>query len=70
LSETIVEGVTGRLVAEGDSEKLADCLAALLSDRPRMQSMGEAARKRIEADFTEAARLERTVGFYRALIGK
>jgi glycosyltransferase involved in cell wall biosynthesis len=70
LPETVVEGVTGHLVAEGDSEKLADCLAALLSDRPRMQSMGEAARKRIEAEFTETVRLERTVGFYRSLIGK
>ncbi|MBI3597180.1 MAG: glycosyltransferase family 4 protein [Nitrospirae bacterium] len=69
LPETIVEGVTGHLVAEGDAEKLAACLAALLSDRSRMQSMGEAARKRIETEFTETVRLERTVAFYHLLIG-
>lgn len=69
LSETIVEGVTGHLIPEGDTDKLAGCLAALLSDRPRLQAMGEAARKRIEAEFTEATRLERTVAFYHSLIG-
>jgi glycosyltransferase involved in cell wall biosynthesis len=69
LPETIVEGVTGHLVAEESAERLAACLAALLSDRSRMQSMGEAARKRIEAEFTEAVRLERTVAFYNSLIG-
>jgi len=68
LPETILEGVTGHLVAEESAERLAACLAALLSDRSRMQSMGEAARKRIEAEFTEAVRLERTEAFYRALL--
>ncbi|HET6465308.1 MAG TPA: glycosyltransferase family 4 protein [Nitrospiria bacterium] len=69
LPETIVEGVTGHLVTEESAERLAACLAALLSDRSRMQSMGEAARKRIEAEFTEAVRLERTEVFYHSLIG-
>jgi glycosyltransferase involved in cell wall biosynthesis len=68
LPETIVEGVTGHLVTEGNAEKLAASLAALLSDRPRMQSMGEAARKRIDSEFTESVRLERTEGFYRSLM--
>ncbi len=68
LPETIVEGVTGHLVPEGDIDKLTDCLAALLSDRSRMQAMGEAARKRIDSEFTEAVRLERTESFYRSLL--
>ena len=70
LPETIVEGVTGHLVPEGDAEALADCLSALLSDRPRMQAMGEAARKRIEAEFTEALRVRKTEEFYNSLIAK
>ncbi len=68
LPETIVEGITGHIVKEENSEALADCLAALLSDRRQMQAMGEAARKRIEAEFTEAVRLARTEAFYRSLL--
>ncbi|MBI3812197.1 MAG: glycosyltransferase family 4 protein [Nitrospirae bacterium] len=69
LPETIVEGVTGHLVKEENAEALADCLSVLLSDQPRLRSMGEAARKRIEAEFTEPVRLERTEFFYQSLIG-
>jgi glycosyltransferase involved in cell wall biosynthesis len=68
LPETIVEGVTGHIVKEETSEALADCLSALLSDQPRLRAMGEAARKRIEAEFTESVRLERTEAFYRSLL--
>lgn len=68
LPETIVEGVTGHIVKEETDEALADCLSALLSDQPRLRSMGEAARKRIESEFTEAVRLERTEAFYRSLL--
>jgi glycosyltransferase involved in cell wall biosynthesis len=69
LPETVVEGVTGHLIPEGDADKLAGCLAGLLSDRPQLQAMGDAARKRIEAEFTEAVRLKRTEAFYSSLIG-
>jgi glycosyltransferase involved in cell wall biosynthesis len=68
LPETIVEGVTGHIVKEETSEALADCLSALLSDQPRLRAMGEAARKRIEAEFTEAVRLQKTEAFYDSLI--
>jgi len=68
LPETIVEGVTGHIVKEESVEALADCLSVLLSDQPRLRAMGEAARKRIEAEFTEAVRLERTEAFYRSLL--
>jgi glycosyltransferase involved in cell wall biosynthesis len=70
LPETIVEGITGHLVPEGDAEKLTERLGALLSDRSRMQSMGEAARKRIEAEFTEESRVRKTEEFYNSLIVK
>lgn len=68
LPETIVEGITGHIVKEETSEALADYLSALLSDQPRLRAMGGAARKRIEAEFTEAVRLERTEAFYRSLL--
>jgi glycosyltransferase involved in cell wall biosynthesis len=70
LPETIVEGITGHIVKEESIEALADCLGVLLSDQPRLRAMGEAARKRIEAEFTEAVRLERTEAFYRLLVGR
>ena len=68
LPETIVEGVTGHIVKEETSEALADYLISLLSDQPRLRAMGGAARKRIEAEFTETVRLERTEAFYRLLL--
>jgi len=68
LPETIVEGVTGHLVKDENPEALADCLSVLLSDQPRLRAMGEAARKRIESEFTEGMRRERTEIFYQSLI--
>jgi len=70
LPETIIDGATGYLVPEGDLDALTDRLEGLLTDRSRSQSLGEAARKRIESEFTEMARLERTVAFYHSLTGK
>ena len=70
LPETIQEGVTGYLVGDGLVEDLAECLVTLLSDRSRNQAMGEASRKRIESEFTEAYRLQKTEMFYQSLLGK
>lgn len=64
LSETIVSGVTGYLVSEGDIEQLSRRLAELLGDRGKARKMGEAARQRIEEAFTEEHRASRTEDFY------
>lgn len=64
LSETIVNGVTGYLVLHDDAEELVRRIVELLSDRGKARKMGEAARQRIEEDFTEEHRVLRTEEFY------
>jgi glycosyltransferase involved in cell wall biosynthesis len=68
LPETIVEGETGHLIADGDEEALAARLEQLLRDRARARAMGQAARRRIETEFSEPQRLARTESFYEFLL--
>lgn len=55
-AESIVHGVTGRLVAPDDVAGLGDAIADVLSLPDRGRSLGAAARERMRTDFTEAAR--------------
>lgn len=61
--EMVVEGVTGLLVEPSDAAALARALGALLTDAPRRAAMGDAARRRAEAEFT----LDGMLGRYEAL---
>jgi glycosyltransferase involved in cell wall biosynthesis len=51
VPEAVADGVTGRLVPPEDADALARALAELAADRERARRMGEAGRRRIEADF-------------------
>lgn len=51
LTETVLEGVTGRLVPPEDPVALASALVELLSDPARRATMGEAGRRRVEREF-------------------
>lgn len=62
-AEAVVDGTTGRLVAEGDVGALADALLELLGAPARARAMGAAARGRMLERFTEAARGEAIAGF-------
>lgn len=63
LPEIVVEGETGRLVAPNDPEALAAAVAGLLADPVRAAAMGEAARRRVEAEFS----IERCAAGYEAV---
>lgn len=67
-AEAIVDGVTGLLVEEGDVPALAEALVELLSTPGRARAMGEAARERMAAIFTEAARGEAVEAFLRRIL--
>jgi glycosyltransferase involved in cell wall biosynthesis len=67
LPETILDGVTGRLVPEGEIDGLARRLVELLGDRDRARKMGLAGRQRVEENFTEDRRVESTERFYSSL---
>jgi colanic acid/amylovoran biosynthesis glycosyltransferase len=51
IPELVIDGVTGRLVAAGDAQALADALAQQLHDAPRAQQMALAARAHVECEF-------------------
>ncbi len=57
-AETVVDGVTGLLVEEGDVAALASSLLELLSAPARARAMGAAARERVASLYTEAVRGE------------
>ncbi len=67
LIDTITHGQDGLLVPENDTEALAKALTELLSDPERRRKMGQAARRKILASFTEEIRAQKTVELYRAL---
>ena len=56
IPEVVVDGVTGLLAEEGDSEGLADCLLHLLEHPDCWPAMGKAGRSRVE-DSYDLARL-------------
>ena len=61
LPQAIDDGVTGRLVPEKDAASLGAAIADLLADRARARALGDAARRRVERDFSwakAAARFE------------
>ena len=52
LTETMVDGTTGRLVPAGDSVRLADALGDLVRSSALREQMGEAGRERATALFS------------------
>ena len=63
MEEQIVDGETGRLVDVGRPDQLAEAILDVLSDPERARAMGEAGRRRVEANFT----LARMVGRFRRI---
>jgi glycosyltransferase involved in cell wall biosynthesis len=66
--ETIVDGVTGRLVPARDPEALANAIVEMLADPARAAEMGQAARQHAEVHFDERDYFRRTDAEYRRLI--
>ena len=58
------DGVTGLVVRAGDPQALASAIDALCADPDRRQRLGEAARARVEAEFTIERLRERLRKFY------
>ena len=51
MEEAIADGVSGILVADGDTDALADAVSRLLDDREARSALGRAARRRVIALF-------------------
>jgi glycosyltransferase involved in cell wall biosynthesis len=68
VPEIVADGETGWIVRDRNSEDLAEKLALMLGDRRKCAEMGQAARKRVEKEFTELHRAERFIEIYQRLL--
>lgn len=66
--EVVTDGETGLLVPAAEPARLADAIAALLADPARARRVGEAARARVERDFSASRMLARHLDGCRALL--
>lgn len=63
-----VDGVTGFVVPPGDPEALGSSISKLLSDPQAAREMGDAARRRVLANYDRAAMLDHVLGLYRSAV--
>jgi glycosyltransferase involved in cell wall biosynthesis len=68
LMEFIEDGVSGILVPVGDATLLAASIERLMADELLRKQLGQAARKRIETDFSLEKCAERYVNYYETLL--
>jgi alpha-maltose-1-phosphate synthase len=68
IPEVVVDGETGRLVEPGDPAALGRALREVLADPERGRRMGEAGRRRVEAQFSWDRIADRTMTVYREAI--
>ena len=66
VPEEIEDGVTGKLVAPGDSAALAEALIGLLLDRDRASEMGRQGRRKYLAEFTLSRMMTQLERMYEA----
>ena len=68
LVDSVVDGVTGRLVPPGDPAALADAIVQVLSSREEAESLGAAGRRRALSDFLESSMVDAFTRIYRELL--
>lgn len=65
VPEAVLDGVTGMLVPPEDPDALAGAILALLRQPDRARSLGQAGRRRCEAEFDAEVMAARVVNLYR-----
>jgi starch synthase len=68
IPEVVLDGETGWLVEPGDATALGQALREALADPERARRMGEAGRRRVEAQFAWDRIADRTLAVYRDAI--
>ncbi len=69
IPEQVEDGATGLLAGERDVRGLAEALATLAKDPARRAAMGEAARAKMQREYSLAAHRERLEDIYTSVIG-
>ncbi|MEO6500674.1 MAG: glycosyltransferase [Jatrophihabitantaceae bacterium] len=70
LRDTVLDGVTGRLVPPRRPDLLADAVNELLADRPRRLAMAQAGRDRVLAHYGWSTVAEQTEACYRSVLAE
>ncbi|HUG37058.1 MAG TPA: glycosyltransferase, partial [Candidatus Limnocylindrales bacterium] len=70
MPELVVEGETGLLVPPRNPEALAQAILRMLENPARAKAMARSGRKRVEAGFSLAVKIERTEALYRRLLAE
>jgi len=65
--EEVAHGVTGKIVPVGEVNPLAEAISEILLDKELAIKMGEAGRKRVEAEFNEEMVLDKEIEIYKRL---
>lgn len=66
--EEVIDGKTGRLVPPGSPDALAEAILWVLQDPERAATLGEAGRRRVEAEFREERVLDAQLSAYHRLL--
>jgi glycosyltransferase involved in cell wall biosynthesis len=70
VPEIVVDGVTGYLFPPNDAQALASRMRTLLVDPAAAAAMGQAGRRRLEAEFSITRNVAQTQRLYERLIGR
>lgn len=68
--EIVVDGITGILIPPGEPEALAEAILRLLRDADARQTMGNAGRDRVMAEFQVDRMVAQTEAFYQKLLAE
>ncbi|MBB4689140.1 glycosyltransferase [Amycolatopsis jiangsuensis] len=68
LTDTVVDGVTGRLVPPRSPKKLATCLRELLAEPAEVEAFGAAGQERVHARYSWDRVAEETLRAYQAVL--
>jgi len=68
LPEVIEDGVTGLLMRENSSARIADAMLGMLRDRTHLAQLGRNARERVERDFTTEHMVQNTLRVYERVL--
>ena len=68
MQDTVIDGVTGRLVPPHDPQALAAALSGLLADDDQRAAYGRAARARVESHYTWTSVTQRIADRYAEVV--
>jgi colanic acid/amylovoran biosynthesis glycosyltransferase len=68
VPSVVVDGETGYLVPEEDTDAMADRIAFLARHPEKWQAMGRAGRQHVEEDFSLASQVQKLIQLYEQVI--